>query len=64
MLVLNGKAMEAYRNFKPINIEIDTRGWYDDPLVRSFRNKDEEKAFFISSVISHRPVDCIEQISW
>ena len=64
MNVLKGMAAKALEAPKPVKVKIDTRGMFNDPKERSYRDLDEEKAYRISPKMVYKPMECIKKITW
>ena len=64
MNVLKGMAAKALETPKPLKISVDTRGLFDNPKERSYRNLEEEKSYRISPKTVYKPLDCIKSITW
>ena len=49
---------------KPIKVTISTKGMFDDPKVRSYRDFDEETAYGIATEVVYKPITSIQKIKW
>ena len=64
MIVLKDKVCRTVEMPKPVKVTISTKGMFDDPKVRSYRNFDEETAYTIATEVVYRRVKSIERIKW
>ena len=64
MIILKDKVQRTVEVPKPIKVTVSTKGMFDDPKVRSYRNFDEETTYGIATEVIYRRVESIERIKW
>ena len=64
MIILKDKVQRTVEIPKPVKVTVSTKGMFDDPKVRSYREFDEETAYTIATEVVYRRVESIEKIKW
>lgn len=64
MIVLKDKVCRTVEMPKPVKVTVRTKGMFDDPKVRSYRNLDEETAYTIATEVVYKPIASIQKIEW
>lgn len=64
MIVLKDKTKRANTSLRPVKVLVSTKGMFRDPKERSYRNREDEKAYRIAPDASYRPLDCVKRMGW
>ena len=64
MIVLKDKVCRTVEMPKPVKVTISTKGMFDDPKIRSYRNFDEETEYGIATEVVYKPIASIQKIEW